>query len=79
MIAGTTILIEGKAVKCPAPPVFYVKANGVTVEISQSHYDATCMFDRCLSCDRELWKLSEKGLWVLLRRIRGGMEKRHGS
>lgn len=69
------MLIDGKEVKRPSPPLYLVKANGVTVDLDQSHYNATCTYDRCISTDLELWKMDEKGFWTLIRRTRCGKEK----
>jgi hypothetical protein len=79
VIAGQTLMIEGKSVRCPPTPLYYVKAGGVVVEINQSHYEAELIFDRCVSNDRELWRMNSKGYWILLRRMMGGLEKQHGK
>jgi hypothetical protein len=77
VIAGKTLQIEGKNVKCPSPPLYLVKAGGVVVDLDQSHYNATCTYDRCVSNDLELWKMDEKGYWILIRRTAYGKEKQH--
>jgi hypothetical protein len=75
MIAGSTLNIDGKDVRCPAAPLYKCISNGVTLDIDESHYNVTCTFDRANGSDRELWKLDEKGAWHLLRKTFCGKEK----
>jgi hypothetical protein len=71
------VVIDGKVIKCPTPPLYLVKANGVVVDIDTSHYNVTATFDRCVSNDVELWKLDNKGAMHLLRRMFCGRENGH--
>jgi hypothetical protein len=75
MIAGSTLIIDGKAIRCPGPTLYKCISNGVTIDIDESHYNVTCTFDRAVGSARELWRLDEKGSWNLLRKTYCGKEK----
>lgn len=75
MVAGQTLAIDGKDVRCPSAPLFLLKANGVTVDIDTHHFSIDALFNTCVSTDRELWKLDTKGAWHLIRRMSSGRER----
>jgi hypothetical protein len=74
IIAGQRIMVEGKEIRCPSAPLYYLKSFGTVIEMSQDHYAISNLFDHCVSNDRELWRLTEKGHWQLLRRSVAGKE-----
>lgn len=74
MIPGSTLNIDGKDIYCPSAPLYVVKSGGYVVDISLDHYAAETSFDNLGMYDRELWCLSTKGHWGLLRRMHNGKE-----
>jgi len=80
MIAGKTLQVDGKDVRCPSPPLYLVKSFGHTIDLDMSHYNATCTYDRAVAAHKELWKIDEHGVWKLLRQKRCGKEiDEHGK
>jgi hypothetical protein len=75
VIAGKTLIIDGKDIRCPAAPLFKVISNGTTIDLDPSHYNATCTFDAASGSARELWKMDTKGSWHLLRKTYCGKEQ----
>lgn len=75
MIAGQVLNVEGKDVLCPSAPLFFVKSMSAVIDINHSHFEADKTFRESCGSDKELWKLTEKGTWKLLRRVRGGREQ----
>lgn len=74
-VAGQTLNIDGKFVRCPSAPLFYVKANGRVIDVCETHWLAQKTFGQCCSSDREIWELTAEGHWKLRRRTLAGREQ----
>jgi hypothetical protein len=66
--------IDGKEVAAPNPPIYYVKSFGKVIDILLNHSDANNSFEQASPTDKELWRLNDKGLWSLLRRVSYGKD-----